>query len=137
MIGLYVALGVVAFLLLIFIPNAVKIVREYQRLVLFRLGRAIGIRGPGLVIIIPIIDRVTWVDLRELYLEIPHQSAITEDNAVISIDFIIFYKVVFFFQAEDGIRDLYVTGVQTCALPICLSWTCRSRWCCGTADGTS
>src|SRR6266542_1968792 len=94
MIGLYVALGVVAFLLLIFIPNAVKIVREYQRLVLFRLGRAIGIRGPGLVIIIPIIDRVTWVDLRELYLEIPHQTAITEDNAGISLDFIIFYKVV-------------------------------------------
>src|SRR6266496_1223558 len=94
MIGLYVALGVVAFLLLIFIPNAVKIVREYQRLVLFRLGRAIGIRGPGLVIIIPIIDRVTWVDLRELYLEIPHQTAITEDNAGISLDFIIFYKVI-------------------------------------------
>jgi regulator of protease activity HflC (stomatin/prohibitin superfamily) len=94
MIGLYIALGVVAFLLLIILPNAIKIVREYQRLVLFRLGRAVGIRGPGLVIIIPIIDRVTWVDLRELYLEIPHQAAITEDNAAISIDFIIFYKVV-------------------------------------------
>jgi regulator of protease activity HflC (stomatin/prohibitin superfamily) len=62
--------------------------------VLFRLGRATGIKGPGLVLIIPIIDRVTWVDLRELYLEIPHQTAITEDNAPISIDFIIFYKVV-------------------------------------------
>jgi regulator of protease activity HflC (stomatin/prohibitin superfamily) len=94
MTGLWIALGVVVFLLLIIIPNAIKVVREYQRLVLFRLGRAVGIRGPGLVIIIPIVDRVTWVDLRELYLEIPHQSAITEDNAVISIDFIIFYKVV-------------------------------------------
>jgi regulator of protease activity HflC (stomatin/prohibitin superfamily) len=76
------------------IPNAIKIVPEYQRIVLFRLGRAIGIRGPGLVIIIPIIDRVVRVDLRERYLEIPHQAAITEDNATISIDFIIFYKVV-------------------------------------------
>jgi regulator of protease activity HflC (stomatin/prohibitin superfamily) len=94
MIGLWIALGVVAFLLLIIVPNAIKVVREYQRLVLFRLGRAVGVRGPGLVIIIPLIDRVTWVDLRELYLEIPHQSAITEDNALISIDFIIFYKVV-------------------------------------------
>jgi regulator of protease activity HflC (stomatin/prohibitin superfamily) len=94
MIALWVALGIVAFLLLIILPNAIKIVREYQRLVLFRLGRAIGVKGPGLVIIIPIIDRVTWVDLRELYLEIPHQAAITEDNAAISIDFIIFYKVV-------------------------------------------
>ena len=90
----YVALGLLAFIVILVLPNAIKIVREYQRLVLFRLGRAVGIRGPGLVLIIPIVDRVTWVDLRELYLEIPHQTAITEDNAPISIDFIIFYKVV-------------------------------------------
>ena len=89
-----IAVAVVVGVILIMLPAAIKIVREYQRLVLFRLGRAIGVRGPGLVIIIPIIDRVTWVDLRELYLEIPHQTAITRDNAPISIDFIIFYKVV-------------------------------------------
>ncbi|HEX9236626.1 MAG TPA: SPFH domain-containing protein [Actinomycetota bacterium] len=94
MTGLYVALGVAVFLLVIILPNAIKIVREYQRIVVFRLGRAIGLRGPGFVLIIPIIDRVTWVDLRERYLEIPHQTAITEDNAPISIDFIIFYKVI-------------------------------------------
>src|SRR5205809_3005715 len=92
--GLWVGLGLIVFLLIVVLPSAIKIVREYQRLVLFRLGRATGIKGPGLVWIIPIIDRVTWVDLRELYLEIPHQTAITEDNAPISIDFIIFYKVV-------------------------------------------
>jgi len=92
--GLWVGLGLLVFLLIVVLPSAIKIVREYQRLVLFRLGRAVGIKGPGLVWIFPIIDRVTWVDLRELYLEIPHQTAITEDNAPISIDFIIFYKVV-------------------------------------------
>ena len=92
--GLYIAVGLIVFILILVLPNAIKIVREYQRLVLFRLGRAVGIRGPGLVLIFPIIDRVTWVDLRELYLEIPHQTAITQDNAPISIDFIIFYKVV-------------------------------------------
>jgi regulator of protease activity HflC (stomatin/prohibitin superfamily) len=92
--GLYIALGLIVFILILVLPNAIKIVREYQRLVLFRLGRAVGIRGPGLVFIFPIVDRVTWVDLRELYLEIPHQTAITQDNAPISIDFIIFYKVV-------------------------------------------
>ncbi|TMK86549.1 MAG: SPFH/Band 7/PHB domain protein [Actinobacteria bacterium] len=90
----WVVLGVILFFLILIVPNAIKIVREYQRLVLFRLGRAVGIKGPGLVLIFPIVDRVTWVDLRELYLEIPHQTAITEDNAPISIDFIIFYKVV-------------------------------------------
>jgi regulator of protease activity HflC (stomatin/prohibitin superfamily) len=93
-VWVYVVAGLAAFFLILVLPNMIKIVREYQRLVLFRLGRAVGIRGPGLVVIIPIIDRVTWVDLRELYLEIPHQTAITQDNAPISIDFIIFYKVV-------------------------------------------
>jgi regulator of protease activity HflC (stomatin/prohibitin superfamily) len=73
---------------------AIKIVREYQRVVLFRLGRSIGARGPGFTLINPVIDRVSWVDLREQYLEIPHQTAITRDNAPIAIDFIIFYKVV-------------------------------------------
>jgi len=73
---------------------SVKIVREYQRLVLFRLGRAVGTKGPGLVFVNPVTDRTSLVDLREQFLEIPHQTAITKDNAPISIDFIIFYKVV-------------------------------------------
>jgi regulator of protease activity HflC (stomatin/prohibitin superfamily) len=93
MIGLIVA-AVVVLLVLVFAGISVRIVREYQRIVLFRLGRAIGIRGPGLIFINPITDRTTWVDLREQFLEIPHQTAITKDNASISIDFIIFYKVV-------------------------------------------
>jgi len=62
--------------------------------VLFRLGRSVGTRGPGLIVLIPVVDRPVMVDLREKYLEIPHQTAITADNASISIDFIIFYKVV-------------------------------------------
>jgi regulator of protease activity HflC (stomatin/prohibitin superfamily) len=86
--------GIVVIVVIFALSRAIKIVREYQRVVLFRLGRALGTRGPGLVFIIPIFDRVTWVDLREKYLEIPHQTAITQDNAPISIDFIIFNKVV-------------------------------------------
>ena len=90
----WIIVAVVVLLLAVFAGISVRIVREYQRIVLFRLGRAIGIRGPGLVLINPITDRTTWVDLREQFLEIPHQTAITKDNASISIDFIIFYKVV-------------------------------------------
>jgi regulator of protease activity HflC (stomatin/prohibitin superfamily) len=90
-IGIVIAVAVV---LVIGLSRTVKIIREYQRIVLFRLGRAIGLRGPGIVFINPITDRTTLVDLREQYLEIPHQTAITKDNAPISIDFIIFYKVV-------------------------------------------
>jgi len=86
-LGLLIALVVI-------VSFAVKIVREYQRIVLFRLGRSVGTRGPGLVLIIPIVDRPVWVDLRELFLEIPKQTAITQDNAAIALDFIIFYKVM-------------------------------------------
>jgi regulator of protease activity HflC (stomatin/prohibitin superfamily) len=92
--GILVGVGFVVLLVLGLSMAAVKIVREYQRIVLFRLGRAIGARGPGLKVINPIIDRVSWVDLREQFLEIPHQTAITRDNASINIDFIIFYKVL-------------------------------------------
>jgi len=79
---------------IIYVAASIKVVREYQRVVLFRLGRASGARGPGFTWIFPITDRITWVDLREQYLEIPHQTAITKDNAAIAIDFIIFYKVL-------------------------------------------
>ncbi len=81
-------------LLLPLLYMAIKIVREYQRLVVFRLGRCIGDKGPGLVLLIPFIDRAVWVDLRELFLEVPKQTCITKDNAPIDIDFLIYWKVV-------------------------------------------
>jgi regulator of protease activity HflC (stomatin/prohibitin superfamily) len=86
--------AVIVVLIVWLLVSAIKVVREYQRLVVFRLGRVIGTKGPGLVILIPLVDRATMVDLREFYLEIPHQTAITEDNASISIDFIVFNKVL-------------------------------------------
>jgi regulator of protease activity HflC (stomatin/prohibitin superfamily) len=94
MIAVFIAIAVVIVALLAGASTGIKIVREYQRVVLFRLGRQSGARGPGLVLINPLTDRVNWVDLREQYLEIPHQIAITADNASIAIDFIIFYKVI-------------------------------------------
>jgi len=78
----------------VFIANAIRIVPEYQRLVVFRLGRSVGPKGPGIVILIPVIDRAVKVDLREQVREIPHQTAITKDNAGISVDFIWYYKVL-------------------------------------------
>ncbi len=87
-------IGGIGFIILIFLWNAIKVVPEYQRLVVFRLGRCIGDRGPGLVLLIPIIDRAVRVDLREQVREIPQQTAITKDNAPISIDFLWYYKVL-------------------------------------------
>jgi regulator of protease activity HflC (stomatin/prohibitin superfamily) len=89
--GYALAVIIIAALLL---WNGVKIVREYQRLVVFRLGRSFGPKGPGVVYLIPIVDKAVWVDLREVYLEIPAQTCITKDNAPISIDFLIYWKVV-------------------------------------------
>jgi regulator of protease activity HflC (stomatin/prohibitin superfamily) len=90
----YIIAGLVFVGLVILACLAIKVVREYQRVVVFKLGRASGAKGPGLTIVNPITDRLTWVDLREQYLEIPHQTAITRDNAAIAIDFIIFYRVL-------------------------------------------
>lgn len=86
--------GAILLIALVFLANAIRIVPEYQRLVVFRLGRCIGPKGPGLIILIPVIDRAVKVDLREQVREIPHQTAITKDNAGISVDFIWYYKIL-------------------------------------------
>jgi regulator of protease activity HflC (stomatin/prohibitin superfamily) len=74
--------------------KAVHIVREYQRVVVFRLGKCIGARGPGPVWMVPFVDRPVLVDQRELYLEVPHQSCITQHNVPIRVDFLIYRQVV-------------------------------------------
>ncbi|RLE57620.1 MAG: SPFH/Band 7/PHB domain protein [Thermoprotei archaeon] len=89
---------IVLIILLIFIlaiiAAYIKIVPEYQRLVVFRLGRAIAVRGPGLVILTPFIDKGVVVDLREQYIEITRQTCITKDNAPVDIDFLIYFKIL-------------------------------------------
>ncbi|MBN2549883.1 MAG: SPFH/Band 7/PHB domain protein [Anaerolineales bacterium] len=87
-------IGVVVLIVLVFLANSIRIVNEYQRLVVFRLGRCVGAKGPGLVLLIPVIDRAVKTDLREQVREIPHQTSITKDNAPISIDFLWYYKVL-------------------------------------------
>jgi len=96
-ITIYVEIFFVIILLIIFLAllaASIKIIREYERVVQFRLGRLTGAKGPGIVIVLPIINRLVKVDLRERYLEVPHQTAITKDNAPVAIDFLIYYKVV-------------------------------------------
>ncbi|MGH2392971.1 MAG: SPFH domain-containing protein [Candidatus Limnocylindria bacterium] len=94
-----VALAVVLWLLY----SAIHIVREYERLVVFFLGRLQGAQGPGLVLLIPVIQQSVKVDLRERFLEIPQQSCITKDNAPISIDFIVYSKV---FEPETTVTQV-------------------------------
>jgi regulator of protease activity HflC (stomatin/prohibitin superfamily) len=87
-------IGGVILIVLALIASAIRVVSEYQRLVVFRLGRSIGAKGPGVVFLIPVVDRAVRVDLREQVREIPHQTSITKDNAPISIDFLWYYKVL-------------------------------------------
>jgi regulator of protease activity HflC (stomatin/prohibitin superfamily) len=89
----YVIYALIAIVVIAIIGYSIKIIREYERLVVFRLGRLIGARGPGVVFIFPFVNRVNKVDLRERYLEVPHQTCITKDNAPTDIDFLIYYKV--------------------------------------------
>jgi len=73
--------------------RCILIAKEYERLVVFRLGRSIGAKGPGLVFLFPFIDTATKVDLREQFMEVPKQTAITKDNAPILVDFLTYWKV--------------------------------------------
>ncbi len=97
-----IAIGAFLFVIvvLIFLFASIKVVKEYERIVNFRLGKAQAEKGPGIVIVIPGIDRPVRVDLRERYLTIPHQTCITKDNAPVDIDFIIYMKVI---SAADSV----------------------------------
>jgi len=114
----YCLIGVIVLIVLVFLASALKIVAEYQRLVVFRLGRCIGPKGPGLVILIPFIDRAVRVDLREQVREIPAQTSITSDNAPISIDFLWYYKVFDPVQSvlQVGSFELAAQGIATTTL---------------------
>ena len=78
---------------LIILPQAIKITREYERGVIFRLGRFAGIKGPGLFLIIPFIDKMVKLDLRVVTLDVPAQEVITKDNIPITVDAVLYFKV--------------------------------------------
>lgn len=106
--------GGVLLVLLIAVFNMIRIVPEYQRLVVFRLGRVMGKpQGPGLVLLIPGIDRPVRVDLREQVREVPQQTSITKDNAPINIDFLWYFKVM-----EPSQSVLQVTNFEAAAAGI-------------------
>ncbi len=110
--------GAVALVAVVIFGSAIRIVQEYERLVVFRLGRCVGQRGPGLVLLVPFIDQGRRVDLRELVREIPHQTSITKDNAPIAIDFLWYFKVVDAVQSvlQVGNFEMAAQGMATTTL---------------------
>ncbi|MCD6599959.1 MAG: slipin family protein [Dehalococcoidia bacterium] len=85
---------VIAMLVIILISNCLKIVQEYVRGAVFRLGRYVGIRGPGLVFLIPFVERMRRVDLRVITMDVPRQECMTVDNVTVSVDAVVYFRVV-------------------------------------------
>jgi len=89
-----IVIGVIVLAVVILISMAVKIVAEYQRGVIFRLGRLIGAKGPGLFLIIPFVDRMVKVDLRVVTMDVPSQEVITKDNVTVRVNAVVYFRVV-------------------------------------------
>jgi len=93
--GVGIAIGAVALVFLIIIlGSAIRILREYERGVIFRLGRLIAQKGPGLILLIPIIDRMVRVDLRTVTLNVPPQEVITKDNVTVRVTAVAYFRVI-------------------------------------------
>jgi regulator of protease activity HflC (stomatin/prohibitin superfamily) len=96
---------------LVLLGNSIRVVREYERLVVFRLGRLVGERGPGLVLLIPMIDRAVKVGLRTVTMDVPPQDIITRDNVTVKVNAVIYFKVMSATQAVIQVENfLYATS---------------------------
>ncbi|WP_292343986.1 SPFH domain-containing protein, partial [Methanohalophilus sp. DAL1] len=89
--------------LVIILSQSIKVVKEYERVVIFRLGRFSGVKGPGVFFIIPIIDTAVKVDLRVVTIDVPKQAVITYDNVTVAVDAVIYYKVL---KPESAVTEV-------------------------------
>ena len=89
-----ITIGAIVAVIVLFLSNAIRIVREYERGVIFRLGRLVGAKGPGLFFIIPIVDKMVKMSLRTIVLDVPPQEVITKDNVTTSVNAVLFFRVV-------------------------------------------
>ncbi len=123
MVGAFpVPMIVVVVLVVMFLASAIRILNEYERAVVFRLGRIRDVKGPGLIIIIPGIDRVVKVDMRTITMDVPPQDVITKDNVSIKVNAVVYFRVV---NANDAVINvenyLYATSqlAQTTLRSVC------------------
>ncbi len=103
--------GIIAVLVIMTLASAIRVLREYERAVVFRLGRFAGVRGPGLFLLIPIIDRMVKVSLRTVVLDVPPQDVITRDNVSVKVNAVVYFRV---FEPDKAIVEvenyLYATS---------------------------
>jgi regulator of protease activity HflC (stomatin/prohibitin superfamily) len=89
-----IVIGIIVLALIILLPMAIKIVKEWERGVILRLGRLVGAKGPGLFLIIPFVDRMITVDLRIVTMDVPPQDVITKDNVTVKVNAVVYFRVV-------------------------------------------
>jgi regulator of protease activity HflC (stomatin/prohibitin superfamily) len=94
---------ILAIFAIMILTAAIKIVREYERAVVFRLGRYVGVRGPGLVFLIPFIENMVKVDLRVVTMDVPAQECITQDTVTVKVDAVVYFRVV---KPQDAILNV-------------------------------
>src|SRR5574341_2377258 len=94
------------------LANAIRILREYERGIIFRLGRLIGAKGPGLILLIPVVDRMVKVSLRVVTMDVPAQDVITKDNVSVKVNAVIYFRVIDASKAIVAVEDyLYATSM--------------------------
>ena len=102
---------VIAIFVIIILANAVRVLQEYERGVIFRLGRLSGVKGPGLILLIPIVDRMHKVSLRVVTMDVPPQDIITKDNVSVSVNAVVYFRVMDAAKAVISVQDyLYATS---------------------------
>ncbi|MBS1243995.1 MAG: rane protein, partial [Deltaproteobacteria bacterium] len=94
-----------AVLVLLFLSSAIRILNEYERGVVFRLGRVIGSKGPGLILLIPAVDKMVRVDLRVVAMDVPAQDVITRDNVTIKVSAVLYFRVIDPNRAIIGVEN--------------------------------
>ena len=105
-----ITIVVVVFIAIIIIANAVRVLREYERAVIFRLGRLIGVKGPGVVLLVPLVDRMVKVSLRVVAMDVAPQDVITKDNVSIKVNAVVYFRVMAADRAIVEVEDfLYAT----------------------------
>ena len=113
---------ILVFLGIMFLASAIRIMNEYERAVIFRLGRIIDIKGPGLIILIPVIDKMVKVDMRTITMDVPPQDVITRDNVSIKVNAVVYFRVVDATLAVTVVENfLYATSqlAQTTLRSVC------------------
>ncbi len=108
--NLLLPLFLIVLLLVIILSASIKVVTEYERAVIFRLGRLMGVKGPGVVVILPIIDRRRIIDLRLVTFDVPKQRIITKDNVTVDVDAIVYFRVTDPMMAVLKVKDYFTAS---------------------------